>query len=228
MRIINPQEAILTNVEVLAHLSSNPPRRPPNAPPDVNQRHWIPAPDLRDHNTVVKEIHNYVSRLSPHLYRYPSFKPTPVPRTKRTKGSAPAPAPEPPTALDNALKELVTRLQPFELTKGEVLMLVNLGVGLPPGTPGATGDENNDAEGVAAGDGEMMDVDTVKGQDDTGDGDGDGQGEGVGEEGEEEEAGDYGALALIDSVIEEREQRLSEEDVSEILAIVRETLGKAT
>lgn len=62
-----------------------------------------------------------------------------------------------------------------------------------------------------------------------GEGEGEGEagmeGEGEGEEGEE---GDYGALALIDTVIEEREQRLSDENVLEILAIIRETLGAAT
>jgi hypothetical protein len=36
---------------------------------------------------------------------------------------------------------------------------------------------------------------------------------------------DYGALALLDTVIEEREERLSEDDVAQILAIIRETLG---
>jgi ribosomal protein L29 len=36
---------------------------------------------------------------------------------------------------------------------------------------------------------------------------------------------DYGALALLDTVIEEREERLSEDDVAQILTIIRETLG---
>ncbi|KAE8318473.1 hypothetical protein BDV41DRAFT_378324 [Aspergillus transmontanensis] len=55
MRVIDPQSAVLTNIEVLAYLTANPPRRPPNPPP--NLRHWVPSPDLRDHNTVVKEVH---------------------------------------------------------------------------------------------------------------------------------------------------------------------------
>lgn len=49
-----------------------------------------------------------------------------------------------------------------------------------------------------------------------------GEGEG-GEEGEEGEA-DYGALALFDAVIEEREYRISNEDLVAILGIIRETL----
>ncbi|KAJ5055420.1 hypothetical protein N7489_008523 [Penicillium chrysogenum] len=51
MRIIDPQTAVLTNVEVLAYLTSNPPRRPP-----PSSGNWAPSPDLRDHNTVVKEV----------------------------------------------------------------------------------------------------------------------------------------------------------------------------
>lgn len=46
-------------------------------------------------------------------------------------------------------------------------------------------------------------------------------------EGEDGGAGvDYGALALLDTIIEDREERLADEDVAEILRIVRETLGK--
>lgn len=51
---MDPQAATLTNIEVLAFLTENPPRRPPNPPP--NSRNWVPSPDLRDHNTVVKEV----------------------------------------------------------------------------------------------------------------------------------------------------------------------------
>ena len=54
-QIIDPQSAVLTNVEVLAYLTANPPRRSPNPPPNAD-RLWVPSPDLRDHNTVVKEV----------------------------------------------------------------------------------------------------------------------------------------------------------------------------
>ncbi|PKY08483.1 hypothetical protein P168DRAFT_308474, partial [Aspergillus campestris IBT 28561] len=148
MRVIDPQSAALTNIEVLAYLTANPPRRPPNPPP--NSRHWVPSPDLRDHNTVVKEIHNYISRLSPHILTYPQYVPDQLknqpPAAQQqsqtqsqidTNGGDSAPtmplAPaqaNAPTPMDNALRELVVRLQPFGLTKGEVLMIVNLGVGV--------------------------------------------------------------------------------------------------
>ncbi|KAL4737357.1 hypothetical protein BDV11DRAFT_172077 [Aspergillus similis] len=229
MRIINPQDATLTNIEVLSYLTANPPRRPPTAPPGVNQKHFIPSPDLRDHNTVVKEIHNYASRLAPHLLRYPTSSAT---TTSSGPGSGKE---EKKDTLDNALRELVTRLQPYGLTKGEVLMIVNLGVGISAAAGAAVeGGVEDGVEGVGA---ERMDVDEGDFEPENGDGaveervDGqvDGKAEGEGGEGEGEgDAGDYGALALIDTIIEEREQRLSDDNVLEILAIIRETLGAAT
>ncbi|KAL6239977.1 hypothetical protein BDW75DRAFT_235811 [Aspergillus navahoensis] len=235
-QIINPQDATLTNIEVLSYLTANPPRRPPTAPPGVNQKHFIPSPDLRDHNTVVKEIHNYASRLAPHLLRYPTSSAT---STLNGTGSGKENEKD---VLDNALRELVTRLQPYGLTKGEVLMIVNLGVGIPAAAGAAVEGGGGGGGGVEIGEeggaAERMDVDDgdsaaenggevmegVNGQvDSVADGD-------SGEDGAEGEgdAGDYGALALIDTIIEEREQRLSDENVLEILAIIRETLGAAT
>ncbi|KAJ5793908.1 hypothetical protein N7457_000507 [Penicillium paradoxum] len=219
MRIIDPQTAVLTNVEVLAYLTSNPPRRPPNPPP--NSRNWVPSPDLRDHNTVVKEIHNYASRLSPHLLRYPRYTARPSSsqstsqaamtgtlRTSNPRDTEPDAASLPPpvlstepTPMDNALQQLVFRLKPFGLTKAEVVMILNLGVGLS-GSPNA---EEAGEEGVNGG--EAMEVD--------------GEEEGAGEEGEE---ADYTAVVLMDGVVEERELRLTDEDVKSILTIIKETL----
>ncbi|GAD94663.1 hypothetical protein ANI_1_2882024 [Paecilomyces variotii No. 5] len=203
MRIVDPQAATLTNIEVLAFLTENPPRRPPNPPP--NSRNWVPSPDLRDHNTVVKEIHNYVQRLSPHILKYPLYVHEGLPRQAETTDQGaqvpPPPPPTEPTPLDHALRELITRLQPYGLTKGEVLMIVNLGVGLDgSATSGDQGAQAEDGGDVAMADGN-----------------------GAGEEGLADE--DYGALALLDTVIEEREERLSNEDVAQILKIIRESLG---
>ncbi|EAW09895.1 uncharacterized protein ACLA_041110 [Aspergillus clavatus NRRL 1] len=208
-QIIDPQNAVLTNIEVLAYLTANPPRRPPNPPP--NSRNWVPSPDLRDHNTVVREIHNYAHRLSPHILKYPRYINGEPPLASSDASAAPLPPaqPEAPMPLDDALRELVTRLKPFGLTKGEVVMLVNLGVGLHEG-PQGDGEEGE--EGPA----EEMEVDEVVAD-----------GEGGVEEGSMElSEEDYGALALLDTVIEEREERLSNENVARILAIIRETLGK--
>ncbi|KAL4950372.1 hypothetical protein BDW69DRAFT_172341 [Aspergillus filifer] len=229
MRIITPQSATLTNIEVLSFLTSNPPRRPPTAPPGVNQKHWIPSPDLRDHNTVVKEIHNYAARLAPHLLRYPGCNGSENGSPEAEGGEKrPAGVQGDEVKLDHALRELITRLQPYGLTKGEVLMIVNLGVGVPASSDAHNGEENG-VEGEGA---EQMDVDEQAHAENGGevneegvDGEAEAAAEGEGEG--EEEAGDYGALALIDTVIEEREQRLSDENVLEILAIIRETLGAA-
>ncbi|KAF4770296.1 hypothetical protein N7455_006155 [Penicillium solitum] len=215
MRIIDPQTAVLTNVEVLAYLTSNPPRRPP-----PSSGNWAPSPDLRDHNTVVKEIHNYASRLSPHLLRYPRYTARPsssqsksqsqaaMTGTLRTTNSAstdtdasslPPPIPSSETTpMDTALRDLVVRLQPYGLTKAEVVMILNLGVGLS-GNPATEEAAEEGANGE-----DVMEVD----------------GEAEGEEGDE----DYTAVVLMDGVIEERELRLSDEDVKAILVIIKETL----
>ncbi|OJJ44347.1 hypothetical protein ASPZODRAFT_153807 [Penicilliopsis zonata CBS 506.65] len=228
MRIIDPQTAVLTNVEVLAYLTANPPRRPPNPPP--GSRHWVPSPDLRDHNTVVKEIHNYIARLAPHTLKYPRYvhdsdlahaKQQQQQQADQEKSIAVSPSipSTEPTPLDTALRDLVTRLQPFGLTKGEVLTIVNLGIGLEEsedenGEEHGAGDRNEDGHvnGIEAGvDGEDVEME-----------------EGNGEEEDNIELAeeDYGAVALLDTVIEEREERLNDEDVARILRVIRQTLGR--
>lgn len=86
-------------------------------------------------------------------------------------------------------------------------MILNLGVGLK------SEPVNEDGEGdVQMGEGEGGAVEQ-DGQQDA--------------EGEMEEGGDedYGALALLDTVIEDREERLSDDDIIEILKIIRGALG---
>lgn len=96
-------------------------------------------------------------------------------------------------------------------------MILNLGLGLC--TAGEAGD-NRTAEELANGDGDgdgEMEVDEVAVSNGV-----DGE-EGV--NGESAVAGeDFGALALFDTVVEEREDRIAEEDVPAILNIIRETL----
>ncbi|BCR84726.1 uncharacterized protein ACHE_20184A [Aspergillus chevalieri] len=235
MRIIDPQSATLSNIEVLAHITSHPPRRPPNPPPNINPRTFVPSPDLRDHNTVIKEIHNYVSRLSPHLLGYPSYvHEEDMKRLEEVEaqiqaqaqsqggggqGTGVMPAPRKrdlgPTEMDERLRGLVKGLQPFGLTKGEVLMILNLGVGFQQASAEGHGEDGAGQE--------QMEVDQGQGE-----GKVEGEEEGQGEEGEGEgelPAEDYGALALLDTVIEEREERLSNEDVGQVLAVIREALG---
>jgi hypothetical protein len=117
--------------------------------------------------------------------------------------------------MDHAIRELVLKLRPYGLTKAEVLTIMNLGIGLSAG-------ESEDQGGDVNGEG-VMDVDggdghVVNGGEHGGVDGGQGEGEG----GEE---ADYGALALFDAVIEEREEGISEDDLVAILGIIRETLG---
>lgn len=105
------------------------------------------------------------------------------------------------TPMDVALRDLISRLQPYGLTKAEVVMILNLGVGVSS----SPGDQTN-------GDGEAMEVDETNG-------DGGEEGEGEGEE-------DFGALALFESVVEEREARMTDEDVQAVLNIIREVLNE--
>ncbi|KAN0083217.1 hypothetical protein V8E54_002305 [Elaphomyces granulatus] len=217
MKIVDTQTATLTNVEVLAFLTANPPRRPANLPSISSARNWVPSPDLRDHNTVVKEIHNYIQRLSPHLLGYPRYvhdqqlsqrqqqQQQQQQQSQDQQNCLPPPAPPTePTPLDDALRSLITRLRPYGLTKGEVLMIVNLGIGLAShgGVRDEQDQDGNAVAGNAHGEGADEDVDMNV------DGDGD----------------NYGALALLDTVIEEREERISNEDVMAILGIVKEEL----
>ncbi|KZZ91327.1 hypothetical protein AAP_03497 [Ascosphaera apis ARSEF 7405] len=212
MKILQPQSAVLSNVEVLAHIAQYPPRKPPQPPQNVVN--FVPNPDLRDHNTVIKEFHNYVTRLSPHLLSYPAFNPSQsniasfnAINSSNTPSSSSLNRSSEPTPLDLAIRKLILELKPFGLTKAEVLMILNLGVGLK------SEPVNEDGEGdVQMGEGEGGAVEQ-DGQQDV--------------EGEMEEGGDedYGALALLDTVIEDREERLSDDDIIEILKIIRGALG---
>lgn len=92
-------------------------------------------------------------------------------------------------------------------------MILNLGVGFQQASAEGQGEEGAEQE--------QMEVD--QGQDEV---KVEREGPGAEDEGEEElPAEDYGALALLDTVIEEREERLSNEDVAQVLAVIREALG---
>jgi hypothetical protein len=131
--------------------------------------------------------------------------------TEPDAASLPPPIPSSePTPMDTALRDLVTRLQPYGLTKAEVVMILNLGLGLNA-TPEAT--EEGEEE-LTNGEG-AMEVDEQNGDEQA-------------DEGEDEQAemspADYTAIVLLDAIVEERELRLNDEDVAAVLAIIRETL----
>lgn len=130
-----------------------------------------------------------------------------------TQSHLPPPVNTEVTPMDHAIRDLIKKLQPYRLTKAEVVMILNLGVGV--GTAGTGENEAVEEEDLANGE-SIMEVDQPNGH---------GNGEaGENEEGEEE---DQGALALFESVVEERESRLTDEQVSEILAIIREVLTES-
>lgn len=161
-----------------------------------------------------RQFHNYATRISPHLYDYPSFTTNELASVKQ---SSPAPATNDGiTPLDAAIRTLIIDLRPYGLTKAEILLILNLGVGMKAATSAAPADNGQGGEG-----GDIdMGGETVEGGQEAKEG---GEGEGEGEE-EEEDGGDYGALALLDTVIEGREERLSDEDMAEILRIIRQSL----
>ncbi|KAH8695425.1 hypothetical protein BGW36DRAFT_382669 [Talaromyces proteolyticus] len=207
MKIVDPQTATLTNIEVLSYLTANAPRKPPQAPPGA--RHFNPKPDLRDHCTVVTEIHNYVERISPHLLDYPRYthdiQQDPKTHTFQqpsTDQQQPYIQPSEPTPLDNAIRKLLQELKPYGLTKGEVMMMINLGVGLKNKNAGADSMEVDRGEVAVDEDGNQ-------------------------EEGGEEDDDAYSNNVLIESVIEELGARLKEGDKEDIFRIMNKTLGSA-
>lgn len=96
-------------------------------------------------------------------------------------------------------------------------MILNLGLGLRASEEG--GGERAGEE-MVNGDGEM-EIDRGFGANGVGGGGEEGVNGVENGEGAEE---DFGAVALFDTVVEEREDRIAEEDVPSILNIVRETL----
>lgn len=97
--------------------------------------------------------------------------------------------------------------------------MINLGIGLGSGV--AAQEQEQEQEQGEEGEGGGAQEDTV--MQDAGAEGAEGQEEGGGEGEVAEE--DYGAMAILNTVIEDRVERLTDEDIVEILAILRETLG---
>ncbi|CAF9934916.1 MAG: hypothetical protein ALECFALPRED_006177 [Alectoria fallacina] len=94
MKILESQSAVLSNYEVLAHLTANPAK-----PRTTPQKHT-------NVDTVIKELTDYLSPPPTSRSRIPRYQNAPY--------------------SDGALGALITGLQPYNLTKSEVLMIVNL------------------------------------------------------------------------------------------------------
>ncbi|RMZ92121.1 hypothetical protein DV736_g593, partial [Chaetothyriales sp. CBS 134916] len=104
--ILDPQAALLSNLEVHHFLENNPPRKP-----EKKSGAYEPV-NLQDYYNVRKDqsqFKRYVDGTSPHLKQYP--------------------LPEP------FISNVVQRLKKYDLTKTEVLSMINLGLGLSRSQP---------------------------------------------------------------------------------------------
>jgi hypothetical protein len=193
---------------------------------------------------VLFKFHDYVTRISPHLLKYPNFRPNAAQTRAAAADAANNRANGTTTPLDAAIRSLISRLAPYQLTKSEVLVMMNLGIGLDSAQAdrpaGADGEEEEEeqlegisaeqqngveaggtaAEGSQAGeDAVMQDYgDEVEVDGDANEADGEGGEGGISED-------DYGAMAILNTVIEDRAERLTDEEVVDILNILRETMG---
>ena len=114
MKILESQSAVLSNYEVYAHLTAN--RAKPRTAP---QKH-------SNVHTVLKEVPFSITFFHEKIYLHPIplqltdyLSPPPTSRSR-------IPRYQNPPYSDVALRALVTTLQPYHLTKSEVLMIVNL------------------------------------------------------------------------------------------------------
>lgn len=112
MKILESQSAVLSNYEVLAHLTAN--RAKPRTAP---QKHSNVKTVLKEVPSPSPSAMNTTLTRSPQLTDY--LSPPPASRSR-------IPRYQTPPYSDAALRALVTGLQPYKLTKSEVLMIVNL------------------------------------------------------------------------------------------------------
>ncbi|RMZ76056.1 hypothetical protein DV737_g5006, partial [Chaetothyriales sp. CBS 132003] len=103
LQVLDPQAALLTNLEVHHFLENSPPRKP-----DKRSGAYEPV-SLQDYYNVRKDFKRYVDGTSPHIKQCP-----------------------PP---DPFISNVVQRLKKYNLTKTEVLSIINLGLGLPRSLP---------------------------------------------------------------------------------------------
>lgn len=161
-----------------------------------------PVTDLKGLWHVQSEFTDYVQNITPHLLSYP----------------------EPPSKY---MRTLLERLHKFNLTKPEVLVMINLGVGLKKAPDAAQGavavqdEETTDA--VENGDGDLLDK--VERHLNTSESHGARQ-LGNGEHGnEEEQEDDTSDISVLNTIIEEMYERLGDADIKEILRVCGEVLG---
>lgn len=187
MRILNPQSATLPNAEVLHFLHTHPPRAA-----DVEVGSYV-ITNLHNHTTIRRDLDTYFREITPWTSSYTSaFQAQKYLALKNTQTVAG-------TYSEGFLKVLLVRLKEWELTKGEVVMILNLGLGLG----------NEDGRRLPP----RLRKDVLIAAA-AGDGDGD-------KTSEEQEGSDE---LLLGVVCEELEQRFNEKDIRGILGAVGEVL----
>lgn len=192
MKILNPSSATLPNAEVLHFLSLHPPRAP-----DPVVGSYVPT-STQSLNTIRRDLSAYFTQITPWTAQYAAALAAEgylvEPKTKAKKEELKS------RYEEGFMKELLHRLGRYELTKGEVLMIMNLGLGLsgPDRMPPRLRREAQSRATENNQDGEDGDVDKTV---------------------EEQEGSDEMVLGVV---CEELEDRFNEEDVRGILSTVGE------
>ncbi|ERF72720.1 hypothetical protein EPUS_04773 [Endocarpon pusillum Z07020] len=166
-----------------------------------------PVTDLRGLWSVQREFTDYTETITPHLLSYP----------------------DPPSKF---MRTLLQRLQKFNLTKPEVLVMINLGVGVkkaPEARQEAIEVPNEEEEEmVGNGDGDLLDkverhLDSAEGADRA-----QAENRAAGHEDvqmQDEQEEDNSDITVLNTIVEEMYDRFTDADIKEILQICGEILG---
>jgi len=201
MKILDPSSAPLPLVELHRFLSTQKQHRKPD--PKIG---GYPVPNIRGYRSITKEFNAYLDGICPHVKELPSLETGWMERVIRCL-SLPR-RPDGPQSEKKGVDEDVQ--YGYGLTKGEVLMIVELGLGMkPPGGAGSAVDEVENEIMVEDG-GEEEQEEEQGGQD--------------GLAVEEQEASD---TQVLRAVVEELDERLSEEEISEMLRRIRKIVVEA-
>jgi hypothetical protein len=117
LQILDPQSAILTNAEVLHYLQTHPLREP-----DPKIGSYIPTSQA-GHATIRRDLLTYFKEITP-------WTTTLARKLQNENYLDPEETAEIYDKQDSWVRVLLERLAKYELTKSEVAMIINLGLGL--------------------------------------------------------------------------------------------------
>ena len=137
MKVLDPQCALLTNAEVQQFLKSKPARKPEEVVGAYPQTNFTGL------DTVLKDV----SQARPHMSSttIARIASTLTGRKFNTYSDEITPHVTNQPPLDKWITVLIKKLKPYELTKTEVMNLINMGVGLR--TPAQQGQVNGETNG---------------------------------------------------------------------------------